>query len=425
MKNIIYILMVLLALQSCKKDGFEYQVYQPTVADIDSIGFSAGSPTLIADGKAALQFVIEAFRTVRLESKSGAAKDTLMFVDYTVLPKEEVKVFVDGQLIDGTIYSTTDLSKTSISCHVQIGNAKSATKVVTIRQPKDAGEKRYVDVIFHVFELSATDDQYDPLTYQSITPKMLQEGIAYVNEIFSNKVGMDPNGGNANVEFRLAKYNATGAALPIPGYNKIQYDASWKTSPTAAYIPNNFKTKIDATPAYQWNKSKFVNIYVLPMPANTNIGTSRPIYQVVPAEGTPIAGIDKVVQSEADVPQNLFYDNYGLALHRTAFFPNRSNRIELASYFASYYATYPTNSSGTTITDYVSDTRKYLTGSSQTANVSTGLMKVSVDGYKFLANNAMDDIRYASLRNSLTQGQVERIRLVMERSPVRKAWSLQ
>ncbi|MDR2284379.1 MAG: hypothetical protein LBE37_14265 [Sphingobacterium sp.] len=421
MKKIVYILMVLLSFQSCKKDSFDYQVYQPKATDIDSIGFSTGSPTLIADGKASLQFVIEAFRTVRLENKSGIAKDTLMFVDYTVLPKEEVKVFVDGQLVDGTTYSTTDLSKTAVSCYIQIGDTKSVTKVVTIRKPKDVGEKRYVNVIFHVFELSATDDSYDPLTYQAITPKMLQEGIAYANEIFNNKVGMDPNGGNAKIEFRLAKVNAEGATLPVPGYNRIQYDAAWKTSPTATYVPDNFKTKIEATASYKWDKDKFVNIYVMPMPLNATIGTSRPNYQIVPAGQLPIEGVNNV----ATVPTNAFYDTYGLAIHRTAFFPDLSNRIEIASYFAAYYATYPTHSPGTTVADFVSDTRKYLSGSTQSLNNSKGLMKVSIDGQKFLANNAMDDIKNASLRNSLTQGQVERIRKVMEWSPVRKAWSLQ
>ncbi|ULT27254.1 hypothetical protein KUH03_11140 [Sphingobacterium sp. E70] len=74
------------------------------------------------------------------------------------------------------------------------------------------------------------------------------------------------------------------------------------------------------------------------------------------------------------------------------------------------------------VNDFVADTKKYFTGNTQTANQSSGLLKTGLDGEKFLANNAMDDVRFASLRNSFTQGQIERMRLVMEHCPVRKAW---
>lgn len=428
MKRIVYILVLLLGLQGCEKESFDYQVYQPIASDIDSVGFSTGSPTLIADGKASLQFVLEAYRTVEIKNKAGVTKDTMMFVDYKALAAEDVKVFVDGKHIEGTTFSTSDLSKTKLSCYAQIGDVKSKTKEVMIRQPKDVGAVRYVDVVFHVLEMNPTDYLYDPLSYQEVSPKMLNDGIAYVNEIFNNKVGKDPNGGAAKIEFRLAKNNAAGALLSTPGVNKIIYNESWKpvgTLHTTTYKVTDFINKINATVAYQWNKDKFLNIYVIPSSPNNSVGSFRAGYQIVPAGETAIKGIDKIVQSAAEVPTNSFYETYGLGIHRTAFFPDPSNRIELASYFATYYATYPTHSTGTTVDDFVSDTRKYLTGSNQATNSSAGLLKLAIDGEKFLANNAMDDIRNASLRNSLTQGQVERIRLVMDRSPVRKAWSLQ
>lgn len=428
MKRIVYILALLLGLQGCEKETFDYQVYQPQASDIDSVGFFTGSPTLIADGQASLQFVLEAYRRVEIKNKAGVTKDTMMFVDYKALPAEEVKVFVDGKLIEGTVFSTADLSKTTVSCYAQVGNVKSKTKEVLIRQPKNVGAMRYVDVVFHILEMNPTDYLYDPLTYQEVTPKMLNDGIAYANEIFNNKVGKDPNGGSANIEFRLAKTNATGAALTIPGVNKIVYNESWKpagTLHTTTYKVTDFINKINATTTYQWNKDKFLNIYVIPSSPNNSVGSFRAGYQIVLAGQTPIQGIGKIVQSEAEVPNNLFYETYGLGIHRTAFFPDPSNRLELASYFATYYATYPTHSVGTTVDDFVSDTRKYLTGSTQTINSLAGLLKMGIDGEKFLANNAMDDVRNASLRNSFTQGQVERIRKVMERSPVRKAWTLQ
>lgn len=414
--------------QSCEKETFDYASYQPQTSDISSIYFSPGSTTLIADGKASLQFVLEAYRTVQIKDAAGQAKDTSMLVDYEALPNEEVKIFVDGKQIQGTEYSTTDVSKVSIACYAQIGNIKSTVKNVTIRQPKDVGAKRYVDVVFHVLEMNPTDFLYDPLTYQEVTPKRLNDAIAYANEIFSNKVGKDPNGGSANIEFRLAKINPSGASLPIPGYNKITYDISWKAAGalhTTAYNVNNFINKINTTTAYQWNKDKYLNIYVIPTSANNSVGSFRAAYQIVGAGQTAVEGIVNTVISESEIPTNAFYTTYGLGLHRSTLFPDPSRKIEIASYLGIYYGLYSTNSTGATVVDYVTDTRKYLTGTNQTINVSSGLLKVGIDGEKFLANNAMDDIRYASLRNCFTQGQVERMRLVMERSPVRKAWSVQ
>lgn len=422
MKKVIYLFAVLLGLQSCDKESFEYNLYKPTSEDVDSVYFSAGSPTLIADGKASLQFVVEAYRKVYREETK---KDTMMFVDYTALPEAEVKVYVDGKVIQGLEYSTTDISKSKLSVYVEIGNIKSKEKQITVLAPKAVAPKRYIDVIFHVFELNPTDPAFDPLTYQEIGADRLAKAISNANDVFNNKNGKDPNAAQANFEFRLAKKNASGAALTIPGYNKITYDATWKASPTALFTPKNFTDKINSTVAYQWDKSKFLNVYIIPTPANTSIGNNRAGYQIVPAGEVALKGDAKVINSEAEIPTNDFFTTYGLGIHRTVLFPDPSRKIEIASYFGKYYGLHETHSSGATVDDFVSDTRKYLTGQTQSLNNTKNLLKTGVDGEKFLANNAMDDVRNPSLRNCFTQGQVDRMRLFMDRSPVRKAWSLQ
>ena len=426
MKNIIYVLAILLGLNSCKKEEFNYQVYQPKVSDIDSVYFSTGSPSLIADNQATLQFVIQAFRKVSVENTEGKLVDSMMFVDYQALPASDVKVYADGQLFNGMEYKTNNTSKSSIKFYAQIGSVKSKEKTVQIRQPQAATPKRIVDVVFHVFELSTTDAAYDPLTYQNVELRHLQEAIEYANAVFNNTYGKDPNGGKANIEFRLATKNPAGATLAQPGFNSIPYNSTWKSSPTAAnFTLTNFTDKINATAAYKWDKDKFLNIYILPFAGNSSIGNNRAAYQTVPTGETAIAGITNIVNSEADVPQDNFYLNYGLGIHRTMFFPGSGRKIEIASYLAVYYGIYPTyngSATATTVVDYVNDTRKYLTGSNQKLNHVNNLLKTDLDGEKFLANNAMDELRFASLRNCFTLGQVERMRLVMERSPVRKAW---
>ncbi|MCA5005023.1 M43 family zinc metalloprotease [Sphingobacterium bovistauri] len=423
MKKILYILLAIVLFQSCQKESFEYVIYKPTVEDIDSIYFSTGSKTLIADGKASLNFVIETFRKVRIANAIGQQKDTLMFVDYKTLPHSDIKIYANGSLIKDMIYKTTNSTANNIEFYAEIGNQKSVKKLVEIRQPQGIPQKIVVDVVFHVFELSITDVSYDPLRYQSITSTQLQDAISYANAIFNNSVGNDANSGNANIEFRLAKTNASGAALAIPGYNRIQYDATWKTSATAAsFTIANFTSRINSTVAYQWNKDKFLNIYVIPSSPNNSIGNNRANYQIVKLSETPLLGITNVVNSQANVPTTDFYTNYGLGIHRSVFFPDPSRQIEIAGYLGLYYGLYATHTTGTAVLDYVNDTNKYLSGTNQSFNNTLSLYKLSVYGEKFLANNAMDDIRYASLRNTFTIGQVERMRLVMERSPVRTAW---
>lgn len=205
MKKTIYILAMLLALQGCKKEAFNYATYQADATDIDSVYFSTGSTTLIADGKATLQFVLETYRKVQIESSQGKTKDTMMFVDYRTLPTGDVKVYADGQLLSAMEYRTKETTKSSLQFYAQVGNAKSSIKQVQVKQPKVMGEKRYVDIIFHVLELNPTDPAFDPLTNQEITPAQLAQAVTYANDVFNNVYGKDPNGGSANLEFRLAK----------------------------------------------------------------------------------------------------------------------------------------------------------------------------------------------------------------------------
>ncbi|MVZ62308.1 hypothetical protein [Sphingobacterium humi] len=413
MKKILYLIGFLCLFQSCEKESFPYETYQANADEIDSIYFSPGSNSLIADGKATLQFVLEAFRKVAVSGPNGSKKDTMMFVDYHTLPAEQVQIFVDGKAQQEMEFKTKDLGNQEISLYAQVGKVKSKVKTIKLRKPPVAVAKRVVDVVFHVFELEPTDPSYDPLTYQVIEQRHLEQAVAYANLVFANANGKDPNGANAAIEFRLAKKNVAGANLALPGYNKIMYNSSWRAS--SFFSLADFTKKINATNAYQWNKEKFLNIYLLPLTASNSLGIQRANYQIVPAGSTPIPGVANIVNSIADVPTTDFYTTFGLGIHRNIFFPGMDRNIEIASYLGVYYGLYRT----TVVDDYVSDTRKYTFSN----NITNSLLKIGNDGEKFLANNALDDIRYPSLRNSFTLGQVERMRLLMERSPVRSNWT--
>lgn len=402
-----------LVLASCKKESFNYDLYKPSVGEIDSVYFSAGAKSLIADGKAALQFVVEAYRKTKVTEPDGSQKDTLVFVDYKNLPEGSLKIFSTDGRETGLTYSTTDPSAGTIGFYAQIGNVKSATKTVVLRDKQILPEKLYVDVVFHVFELNPNDPNYDKLTYQAVTQNLLESAIADVNNVFNNKLGNDPNGGSANIEFRLAAQNPAGITLDKPGYHMITYDKSWMNY-SFGFSPSDFSKKINVTPSYTWDPSRYLNIYVIPSGANNSMGDNTPKYQIVSSGEDPIPGINTIITNASELPTDKNYETYGVGLPRTLLFPGVGRRIELSPYLGTYYGLKRTAVADASMTDYCTDTRMYIG-----TNQFQSLVKVGIDGDKFLANNAMDDNRYPSLRNTFTLDQVNRIRAVMLQCPNR------
>lgn len=413
-KILIAVGFILLVFSSCKKEAFDYQLYQPTLEDIDSIYFSTGASMLIADGNASLQFVVEAYRTIQVTGTDGNQKDSLVFVDYKNLPEGALQIVPSSGSINGMEYATTDVSAGSVDFYAQIGEVRSETRTVTLRNKQVLPEKWYVDVVFHVFELNPNDDTYDELTYQPVTQDLLENAIEDVNNVFNNKLGNDPNGGSANIEFRLAPQDPSGQPLDKPGYNMITYDNSWMNY-TFGYSPDDFWNKVNVTPAYTWDPSKYLNIYIIPSGANNSMGDITPKYQIVASGEEPIPGIENIISDESELPTDENYQTYGVGLPRTLLFPGVGRRIELSPYLGTYYGLMRTAVSDPSITDYCSDTRMYI-GTDQFQD----LVKVGIDGDKFIANNAMDDSRYPSLRNSFTLDQVNRMRAIMTNCPNRR-----
>lgn len=400
-----------LTVAGCKKETFDYKMYEPEVAEIDSVYFSPGAETLVADGQAKLQFVVETYRTLRMEV-DGGKKDTLVEVDYTKLPTGAVQILKNGQPYDKMEFSTTDYSSDKIKFYAKVGNATSREYEVTLRQKQVVPEKLIVDVIFHVFELKSSDPFYDHLTYQPVTQDRLVEALADMNNVFNNVNGNNPNGGNANVHFQLAEKNPNGNLLAKPGYNQIMYDQSWKQY--TFFSPNDFINKVNSTPSYTWDPSRYLNIYIIPSGANNSMGKNTPEYQIVTPGKDPIEGIPNIITDASELPQGSNYNIYGVGVPKTLLFPGTDRRIELSPFIGNYYGLKRTGVSSPSSTDYCEDTRKYIS-----TNQFDDLVKTGINGMKFLADNAMDDNRYPSLRNSFTIDQVMRIRAVMAQSPNR------
>lgn len=400
----------------CKKDGFAYKMYEPTLEDVDSIYLSATDKMMIADGQATLNFIVETYRSVHLPS----GKDTLEFIDYRKLPAGSLKIIEErsGKEV-GMSYSTTTIPFDTVKFHAEIGTMKSATKPVALRAKPADPAKIYVDVIFHVWELNTTHPSYDVSSYQPVKLAQLQEGIAYMNSIINNKVGKSPNGATANIEFRLAAKNQAGQTLPEPGLNRIVYSDNVKVNPLAvSFTISDFIAYINANKtATIWNPKQYLNVQVIPSGANNSMGTLFPSKQLAPQPGQqPIPGMTGIAANEDDFI--LDYANACVGLPRTMLFPGIERKIELFRFIGMFYGLYtPTYTSTRLYSDYCYDTRKF--DGQDKRNSYSFATKVSTEGEKYIADNAMDDSRYPTLLNSITADQVTRLRAIMARCPGR------
>lgn len=418
MKQIISVLALLAACTfwGCQKDGFNYQMYTPVLEDIDSIYLSATDKMMVADGQATLNFIVEAYRKVHLSK----GKDSMMFVDYRELPAGSLRIVEErsGTTV-GMKYTTTTVPFDTVKFHAEIGAVKSPTKSVALRAKPALPAKLYVDVIFHVWELNTTHPTYDVSSYQPVPYEKLQEAINYLNDVVNNKVGHSPNGASANVEFRLAKTNAAGQVLPQAGINKITYSDNVKVNPLATtFALNDYIAFINTNKATMiWNPRQFLNVHVLPFGPNSAMGNVYPPKQMPVQPGqTAIPGVAGTAANEDDFITD--YANACVGFPRTVFFPGYERKIEAFRFIGMFYGLYtPLYTASRLYSDYCYDTRKF--DGQDTRNSYSFATKVSTENEKYVADNAMDDIRYPTLLTSITVDQVARMRAVMTRCPGR------
>lgn len=401
-----------------KEEEFQYSMYQPTLADVDSIYFSPGDVSLIADGQAQLKFIVETFRKM----KRPNATDTMVFFDYRLLPAGSLKIMetVSGKEV-GMTYSTTSIPKDTVKFYAKIDQRQSAVYPVFLRKSPILPSKVYVDVIFHVWELNPTNVAYDPSSYQPISYNQLLEGLRVMNDMVNNKIGTNPNGASANVEFRLATKNPAGQLLAQPGYNLIVYSDEVKTNPlsTNPVAAFDFPQFINKAPnTYIWSPEKYLNVHVIPSGSSNSLGNLWPPKQLPPGPGeTLISGISGIATGPTDYIKN--FENAAVFLPNTLFNPGIERRIEIFSFIGNFYGLYATSGYAATRThsDFCLDTQEFNNNDPRNGFISP--YKVSLKNIKFISDYAMDDTRYPSARNSITLDQVTRMRAVMARCPGR------
>jgi hypothetical protein len=211
-------LILLAFMLGCEKEGFEYQMSD---IKIDSISFSAGSSSLIADGQAALSFIIQAYSKKQL-TVNGVVKDSMLLIPSDRIPDTDKKVFDESGKEVGLEFTTTLTTPATKSFYAKIGEKQSMLKHVSIQAPGAANSKIIVPVVVHVFELKKNDPKRYPW-YVEVDYKKLQDLVDGMNVMF-NRIGTSaPNGTSSNIEFVLAAMGPDGKPLEKPGYNTFEY----------------------------------------------------------------------------------------------------------------------------------------------------------------------------------------------------------
>lgn len=420
MKKYIIIPIIIFALSwgGCDEDSFTSMRFQPESSQIDSVYLSTGAKKLIADGHAKLKFIVETYRTATFTKSTGETFDSLVFVNYKDLPSGSLKIYDENNDEVGMEYSTDDDTPGTVEFYAKVGNVESAPKTVELREQQTVAEKRYIDVIFHVLELDPNDSGYDVLTYQELKPEQLETAIKDLNGVINREFSSSANAASANVEFRLASQHKNGSSMATPGYNKIMYDKGDIGPPAYPWYPaRTYYTVADFTAVIEagnhiWNPENYMNIVIMPMGGNIYMGNVYPKHQYIEDPLPEMIGMGSVIPSDSIPVTN--YANACLGIPRTLFFPGPNKRISICPSIGSYYGVRNTRVGNLTTSDYCDDTHLYI-GTDQYDDV----VKIGVDGEKFFADNAMDAVRYPSLRNTFTVDQVERIRYALDHCPSR------
>lgn len=400
----------------CKQSEFDYKMAETTPTDVTEVYFSTGSEMLITDGKATLKFIVETYKDYK---KDDGTIEKKLF-DYHTLPEGSVKIYEETTNKEvGFTYSTTTVTAANPRFYAKVGNVKSVVKEVRLRPNPAPLQKLYVDVVFHVWELNPTNAAYDLSSFQPTEYADIVKGLSVMNDVINNKIGNAPNAAAANIEFRLATKNPAGQNLSLPGYNKIVYSDEIKKIPTARKIEQgDFPSYINLNKAtYIWNPKLYLNVHILPWGSNYSFGNDMPAKQLPPGLGqTLIPGITGIAINDDDYVTS--FTTSTVYMPNTLFRPGFERRIEIFSFIGAFYGLFSTSSYVATRfhSDYCEDTPLY---NPTLPNKYDFALKTGFNGEKFIIENAMDDTRYPSSRNSITLDQVNRMRAVMTRCPGR------
>jgi hypothetical protein len=423
---LILSLSLLVGSTSCdKEDDFEYDIHVPDKTDVDSIWFSPNQTSLIDDGISQLGFNLKLFSIVEEEvtnrfTGEKETKEVLYPIDLSDVPGGEIKYFYQEegkdpiQLEENYFIPNGKIDNSKVKVYAEIFDTKTKEYEVTLRsglEDSDFYKEKHIPVVFHVVEYSGKKN-----TEFKLGPEHINAKIKRLNDLFSRKLNVSPNGVDTRIRFVAATHSANGAKLDNPGmhvYNIGAETVEASIDPSVVddyYVQNgpwkdfNF-TKYLEEKSLVWDHKKYLNIWILP----TKEYISNRFGPTVTQTGHPLAGLymqeldgDKANYKVAELGILNAYDR----------FANGALETDMGKYLG-LLQTYGYGTV-TRDVDYCDDTFVFnLFG-------TRGVEKYDpLKDIYFKLNNIMDGTFTAT---TITKDQAERLHHVLNYSPTRMMW---
>ncbi|MCT4604123.1 MAG: hypothetical protein N4A59_14635 [Marinifilum sp.] len=431
MKNKIYNLLILslsmlICFSACDKEaGFEYDIKVPDNADVDSILFSPNHTLLIDDGISQLGFNLKLFSIIEEEftnSRTGEkeTKEVLYPIDLADVPKGEVKYFYQEEgkdpvkLDQNYLIPNGKISAPQIKVFAEIFGTKTKEYEVSLRsalEDNDFYKEKSIPVVFHILEYSGKKNTDFKLGYEHIEAKMNR-----LNDLFSRKLNVSPNGVDTRVRFVAATHSPDGAKLDNPGMHVFNIGAETveaSIDPSMIddyYIQNgpwkdfNFSKYLEEK-SLVWNHKNYLNIWIIP----TKEYVSNKFPPTVVQTGHPLAGL---YMQQIDGDKDTYTVNELGILNAYSNFANGALEINVGTYFG-LLQTYGYRKI-TSDVDFCDDTFVFNLFGTRGAEKYDPLKDIY-----FRQNNIMDGTFTAT---TITKNQAERIHHILNYSPTRMMW---
>ncbi len=407
--NYLHTILILL-LFACQKEPYQEFENEYSANDIVKLNLSTSSTHLFNNGKAELEFFIEAYYKTQVSKKfyhngeftDTTYQDTVAYKKYN-LP-EEIEIYAsNGEKVENMKFSTTENNNITLDFYAKAGQIESEPQTVMIDEaPNEALESHVIPIVFHMVE---TDD------YESSIGKFDENRIAEIveqlNRVFANTAKENaPHSIDLKVQFETVTEDPYGNPLQEKGINRVKL-GDVDEDEAYAYLKSNL----------MWDHESYLNIWICQWNAWAQYyqpEVKSPAYittnpSVLPGlELTQVASADEInIQNPSDI---------GIVFAPSHFQNKSTILIGIGTYFGLLPTIYFTGYNAPQVVngdvDYCADTYSWNRG-------PLGIWKTTKDDYKSMKSvNIMDDYSIGSV---ITWHQGQRLRNVLQYCPLRQA----
>ena len=403
-----------LLLTSCRPDKSQIIDFTNNLGQIKVIKLKANCHFLYADDLSQLTMDYDAYDSVTntrrykvtLPDGTFSYRDSV-YIDKILLQKSRVSSLIkfykeDGTPIPAKGFKTSDV--TGFKVYAKAGNIYSDTLAIDVRTPIAVRPKIVVPVIFHIL---TSPGEITPV----ISSDYLESKLNELNDLFGRKKYFSSNGGNANIEFKLAIYHPNRTLLLEKGIDRKDV------------LRKGEAMKPDVV-ANTWNPKRYLNVWVCTYPPYSFFPAGDPYYYLTSLPVTKLAsanglsGLNFLHNITESDPVNISSPEFTGIMMGADYVTFKKQYVwrfytfDWVTNFAEYYGVLSTIF---TRRDYCSDTYKY-----NNSNYSfSSFEKTSLTGYKYTSENVMDEY---SPKVTISAEQAERMRWVLDNCPSRWAW---